>query len=82
VSCLLNQLAVRWQHINKLAPFQIRGGGLLVPRLLAMPARIRSILKAAQLALGSGLTNQSQKITAAAMHMLEKKVWAQRSYRV
>ncbi len=29
--------------------------------------------------LGSGLTNQSQKMTVAAMHMAEKKVWAQRS---
>ena len=32
--------------------------------------------------LGSGLIDQSQKITAAAMQMAEKKVWAHRSYRV
>jgi len=32
--------------------------------------------------LGSGLTNYSQKMTAAAMQIAEKKVWAQRSYRV
>ena len=29
--------------------------------------------------LGSGLTNQSQKMTVAAMQMAEKKVWAHRS---
>ncbi|MEF2559435.1 DNA-binding protein [Aurantimonas sp. C2-5-R2] len=29
--------------------------------------------------LGSGLIDQSQKMTAAAMQMAEKKVWAQRS---
>ena len=29
--------------------------------------------------LGSGLIDQSQKITAAAMQIAEKKVWAQRS---
>jgi hypothetical protein len=29
--------------------------------------------------LGSGLIDQSQKITVAAMAMAEKKVWAQRS---
>ncbi len=29
--------------------------------------------------LGSGLIDQSQKVTAAAMHMAEKNVWAQRS---
>lgn len=32
--------------------------------------------------LGSGLIDQSQKMTVAAMHMAEKKVWAHRSYRV
>jgi hypothetical protein len=34
------------------------------------------------LELGSGLTNYSQKMTAAAMQIAEKKVWAQRSNRV
>jgi len=29
--------------------------------------------------LGSGLIDQSQKMTAAAMQMVEKKVWAHRS---
>jgi hypothetical protein len=29
--------------------------------------------------LGSGLVDQSQKMTVAAMQMAEKKVWAQRS---
>ena len=29
--------------------------------------------------LGSGLIDQSQKMTAAAMQMAEKKVWAHRS---
>ena len=32
--------------------------------------------------LGSGLIDQSQKMIVAAMAMAEKKVWAQRSYRV
>ena len=32
--------------------------------------------------LGSGLIDQSQKMTAAAMQIADKKVWAQRSYRV
>ncbi len=32
--------------------------------------------------LGSGLIDQSQKMTVAAMQIAEKKVWAQRSYRV
>jgi hypothetical protein len=31
------------------------------------------------LILGSGLIDQSQKMTAAAMQMAEKKVWAHRS---
>lgn len=32
--------------------------------------------------LGSGLIDQIQKMTAAAMQIAEKKVWAHRSYRV
>jgi DNA invertase Pin-like site-specific DNA recombinase len=43
------------------------------PRLKAMLRQLR------QGDLGSGLINHSQKMTAAAMQIAEKKVWAQRS---
>ncbi|EBX4816974.1 hypothetical protein DRY87_25460, partial [Salmonella enterica subsp. enterica serovar Newport] len=49
------------------------------PLLLSRP--LAGILARRMLAeeLGSGLIDQSQKMTAAAMQMAEKKVWAHRS---
>jgi hypothetical protein len=48
-----------------------RGGDFHVPFWTAAKAHARN--------LGSGLINHSQKMTAAAMQIAEKKVWAQRS---
>lgn len=54
--------------------------GKFIHELLREPGL--NVELAAEVLEGQDSLNQSQKMTAAAMHMLEKKVWAQRSYRV
>ena len=73
-------------HANAGMGGKPRGGGrdLVVGQKLddAAPFQIaddRAVAMAAAERLGSGLIDQSQKMTVAAMQMAEKKVWAHRS---
>jgi hypothetical protein len=64
-------------HSRKLKRYGTRAGLLKLLDLTAL--RLPPILL---INLGSGLIDQSQKMTAAAMQIAEKWAWAQRSYRV
>ena len=62
-------------------PYFTRNLTFEVPEWVMADGSVRQGLDE-QAMLGSGLIDQSQKMTAAAMQMAEKKVWAHRWYRV
>ena len=73
---VVHALAVQWGRIAEERAYVGRAGsvGDEIGSSLIAARMVENIIR-----LGSGLIDQSQKMTAAAMQMAEKKVWAHRS---